>query len=451
MILRRFYINLTIRIICIFLTMIPLAIIIGDLFAKQLMFTFLVGVTLLIFQIVLLFNYLGKTNKLIAKFMLIISDQEFVSKIGGSRHTPYKELNSAFNKILDQYQEVLKEKGKQYYFTQQLIQMIPTGVLVFNDRGSVIFKNSLGEDLLNLKEIYSIKSVSKVLPDLYNQIIEHKESGNFLYDLTTNSEVRKLAITVKNIILFDQTQKLISIQDVSKEIDAGELDAIHKLMRILTHEIMNSITPINSLTETLEMLMSNGDGDKKPFNRLTEKNYEDIRDSVIAIKERSEGIDHFVNNFRRITKLPEKLEKEKVSVKSLFGWICKIMNAEIKTFEIETEIEPANLFLNVDVALVEQILINLLTNSLAAVSGKEKPKIILKASKDKDQTIIQVYDNGVGIQRDKINDIFMPFYTTKEDGSGIGLSLAKQIMNLHKGSISVQSKKGIETTFTLRF
>ncbi len=451
MILRQFYINLVIRIISILLNMIVLAIIARDLFQNQLMFTFVVIAFVLVLQVVLLFNYIKKTNKLFTKFILTISNMDFVSKFGEDyTQTPHKGLNKAFNKILEQYHGISREKQKQYFLTQHIIETIPVGILVFNEYDKVSFKNKLGEELLGIEEVYSLGQINDEVKEFGVKLKEIRNSENFMLESYIGKENKKLAISVKTINLFNQKQKLISIQDVRKEFDAGELDAIQRLMRILTHEIMNSLTPINSLTETVIMLMSDEKGHEKPFKEFSDKNYSDVRESILAIKERGEGLDHFVNNFRTLTRLPEKLKKETVFVKDLFSSVCTIMKVETTDVVIQTDVNDKELDIAADQALIEQVIINLVKNSITAVVGKENPLIKLKSFKKEDNTIIQVIDNGIGIPKNKINDIFIPFYTTKEKGSGIGLSFARQIMNLHNGVITVQSKDQ-ETIFTLKF
>jgi len=431
--------------------MIVLAIIARDLFTKQLMFTSIVASTVLLFQIVLLFSYIKKTNRLFTRFILAISNRDFASKFEEDYiQSPYQGLNIAFNKILDQYKDMSMEKEKQYFLTKNLIESIPAGVLVFNELGKITFKNKLGEKLLGIAEIYSMDQLKSTLGVFGKKLDEHTDSGSFLYDSDFGNETKKLAVTVKTIHLFKQKQKLISIQDVSKELDAGELDAIQKLMRVLTHEIMNSLTPINSLTETVMMLMSDSEGKEKLFDDFSSKNYQDVRESVIAIKERGEGLDYFIQNFRSLTKLPEKLKKENIYIKDLFNSVCKIMNAETNNLTIKTKLQE-DITIKADAALIEQVIINLLKNSLDAVSGIKNPKVLLEAFMKDSTVIIQVVDNGIGIPKTKISQVFIPFYTTKVKGSGIGLSFARQIMSMHNGSINIQSELNKETVVRLKF
>jgi nitrogen fixation/metabolism regulation signal transduction histidine kinase len=452
MLLRKFYINLVIRIVLILFNMIAIALVIPDLIEKQLMFTLIVFAMILILQIILLLYYIKKTNRLFTKFVLAISNLDFTSKFKTDfSATPYKDLNLAFNKIIKQYQNVTLETQAQHSITDHIIQTIPAGILVFSENDSISFKNRRAENLLGIKEIYSIHQLEDLLPDFYKVMTENEKAGSFIYETSDQNERKKLSVTVKSFKLYSQNQKLISIQDISREIDQGEFDAIQRLMRILTHEIMNSLTPINSLTETITMLMSDEKGDAKPFNTFNEINYNDVRESVIAIKERGEGLDHFVNNFRTLTKLPEKLQTNEVLVNDLLNSVCKIMNTDLNNISVKVEIEKDDLFINVDNALIEQVLINLITNSLTAMSKTKKPELHLKSFIKDNNTFIQVIDNGIGIPNEKLSDIFIPFYSTKEKSSGIGLSFARQIMRLHNGSINVLSNSGEETIFTLVF
>jgi signal transduction histidine kinase len=244
---------------------------------------------------------------------------------------------------------------------------------------------------------------------------------------------------------------IVLVQDISKEIDAGEIDAIHRLLRILTHEIMNSLTPVHSLTETITMLMTDKSGQSKQQEQLSQKNYEDILESVQAIQERTGGLDHFVNKFRTLTRKPESLEKKTIAVRELLELVCKIMHVQLARTKVVLEAEPNDMQVTADSALMEQVLINLVTNSLTAMSETEHPLLTLKSFRHNDQIVIQVQDNGAGIPEEKLEDIFMPFYSTKQQASGIGLSFVKQILRLHNASIRVQSTVGQGSVFSISF
>jgi len=257
MLLKKIYINLIIRLVLILSNMISISLIFPDLLKSQLIFTFIVLSVILVFQIILLVGYMKKSNRLLAKFILTLSNSDFTSNFDISyTNTPYRDLNIAFNKIINKYQNISKEKEMQYFFIDHLIQTIPAGILIFNKEDKISFKNKLGESLINVKNISSFQQIESEIPLFYSKLVETSNMSSFVFELASSNEKKKLSVKVKSFKLFNENHKLISIQDISKEVDAGELDAIQRLMRILTHEIMNSLTPINSLTETITMLMN---------------------------------------------------------------------------------------------------------------------------------------------------------------------------------------------------
>ena len=245
--------------------------------------------------------------------------------------------------------------------------------------------------------------------------------------------------------------RIVLAQDISREVDAGEVDAIQRLLRILTHEIMNSLTPVHSLTETITMLMTGVDGQSKAQDEITRLNYDDILESVQAIQERTGRLDQFVTRFRSLTRMPDKLELKAVRVRQVFDSLCSIMHAELAEAELMVDLESADLEIMADTVLLEQVLINLVTNALTAMSGAHRPRLELNAHKSDSRVRILVRDNGRGIPKEKLNDIFMPFYSTKEKASGIGLSFVRQVLRLHHASIQVQSEPGKGSTFSILF
>jgi two-component system nitrogen regulation sensor histidine kinase NtrY len=268
-----------------------------------------------------------------------------------------------------------------------------------------------------------------------------------------NNELLQLALYATEFKLRDRAYKLVSIQNIYTELEEKEIDAWQKLIRVLTHEIMNSITPISSLASTINELIKDSPNlmsDKKTKDGET---LTDICDAAQTIQKRSEGLLHFVDAYRSLT-LIQKPKFSIFPIKELFDRASKLIqiNLKDKNIELEIKIEPQSLELAADPELIEQALINLLINSLHAVEGRKNAKIILQARLDgRSRIIIQVTDNGSGISKDNIDKVFIPFYSTKEIGSGVGLSLSRQIMRLHNGTISVQSKPKVETTITLRF
>ena len=234
-------------------------------------------------------------------------------------------------------------------------------------------------------------------------------------------------------------QRLISLKNIHSVLERNEMEAWQKLIRVLTHEIMNSITPIISLSETLS--------ERGIPESLGEKEYSIMLQAMQTIHRRSKGLLGFVENYRRLTRIPTPV-RTKVSVAELFTDLKKLFPEE----EFQFEVPSPELKLNVDRTQIEQILINLLKNAREACSRKSDKKIQVKARKlSAGNTTLTISDNGEGILPDVLDKIFVPFFTTKTSGSGIGLSLCKQIMTLHEGSINVKSEVGKGSSFILTF
>jgi signal transduction histidine kinase len=266
-----------------------------------------------------------------------------------------------------------------------------------------------------------------------------------------NGDKSYLAIFATEIRMRGQVFTLASIQNIQSELEEKEMEAWQNLVRVLTHEIMNSITPISSLASTAHELLKPGSDPQ--MQSIEPEVLLDVREAVQTIQKRSQGLLRFVETYRKITRIP----KPKFSIfpiAELFARVLKLMHGELgkKSIEFHSSVEPETLELTADPELVEQVLINLILNSIQALAGKPGGRIELTARLDaSSRSIIQVRDNGPGILEEVKEKIFIPFFTTKQEGSGIGLSLSRQIMRLHRGTISVQSRPDVETVFTLKF
>ena len=247
--------------------------------------------------------------------------------------------------------------------------------------------------------------------------------------------------------------KLISLQNIRTELEEKEMEAWQKLVRVLTHEIMNSVTPISSLATTVEgELVSHLDNNIGECT-MNKEDLEDIHLAVQTIQRRSEGLIRFVNDFRSLTHTPEP-KFQMVSVNEMFDQLKILLKHEFEENKIHFTIfvEPTNLTISIDPELIQQVLINLIKNAVQALNEQEDRQIELRAFQDeKNNTLFILKDNGPGIDEEAQTKIFIPFFTTKKTGSGIGLSLSRQIMRQHNGSISVRSKTNLGTEFILRF
>ncbi len=434
--------------VLILITMVFQAFAVRDLFEGQLLFTFIVLCGILILQVVLLFLYVKKTNRLLTRLVLSVSNLDF-SQVQGGEKSPHKEFKQALNSIIEKYQLVYMEKESQSFLMHHLVQVIPAGILIIEEDGRVLLSNNALTALLGLSGVDTIEEIKDQQFEFYRKILEPGIPGKFTFEYTGSGEQKKLAVSVTRFPLLNNEHKIILVQDISREIDAGEIDAIQRLLRILTHEIMNSLTPVQSLTETITMLMTDEMGVPKQQEQLSQKNYDDILESVQAIQDRAGGLDHFVNRFRTLTRMPGTLEKKTILVKDLLELVIKILNVQMEGVNVLIEVEPEDISIEADSALMEQVLINLITNSLTAMTGTAHAELALKAFRHNGQIIVQVRDKGIGIPKEKLADIFMPFYSTKEQASGIGLSFVKQILRLHNASIQVQSTMNEGSIFSI--
>lgn len=277
------------------------------------------------------------------------------------------------------------------------------------------------------------------------------ESGRKLIELKQN-ESTLLSLEVSSLFILGARYKLITFQDINSEIEQKEIEAWHKLIRILTHEIMNSITPISSLTETMGSMLEDGDGNQKKKEDINDDTLADLRFSVSTIQKRSEGLIQFVDSYRKFSRVP-KPTLSRVLISELLHSVSQLMQRDLKenNINLHVAISDQSLQVMMDETLVEQVLINLVTNAIHALENRPDPLITLSAYTFEKQTILEVSDNGKGISKKDLPSIFIPFFSTKQEGSGIGLSLSKQIMNSHRGSIKVKSVLNEGTRFMLTF
>jgi two-component system, NtrC family, nitrogen regulation sensor histidine kinase NtrY len=408
-----------------------------------------------IFEITSIIRYLDKTNRELTSFLESIRFSEFtrsfqIESMGGT----FNELNRAFNEVMHDFQKVRAEKEESFHYLQTIVQNIDVSVIAYSGDGNIELINKTAKKLFQLASIKNIKALESLSPDLVATLLGIKPGENKLVKVQYDDDILQLAIYASTIKVKDKLIYLVTIKDIQNVLEEQETEAWQKLIRVLTHEIMNSITPIASLSSTLDLMLkgmvAEGNGEELHIDK---ESVSEIQEALQTINKRSTGLLHFVNTYRNLTRIP-KPNFRQCSVKELFTNIEKLMEEEIKRygFEFIVRVEPADLEFTADDQLIEQVLINLLKNSLHALMGRPSGKIQLLGFMNKrGRVTLQVVDNGTGILKDVLDKIFIPFFTTKPSGSGIGLSLSKQIMRLHNGTISAHSEPEVETVFTMTF
>jgi two-component system nitrogen regulation sensor histidine kinase NtrY len=451
MVFKRFRLNCIIRTSLLFLSTLGFFLI---LFKTELYAALLIIGLFIIYQIYSLIHYVEKTNRDLTHFFASIRYSDFSQTFkDDGLGKSFDALRKSFTEVMNAFRKTRAEKEEHYRYLQTVVQHVGIGLIAYQPNGDVELINTAAKRLLrvsSLKNIQSLESFSKSLLETLQNI---KPRERALIKVEDNDELLHLALYATGFKLRGQGFLLVSIQNIHSELEEKEIDAWQKLIRVLTHEIMNSITPIASLASTINELIRESWKFRKPDEKLETESLTDINDAAQTIQKRSQGLLHFVDAYRNLT-LIQKPSFQIFQVKELFVRVEKLMQANIKkkAIRFEQKIEPRSLELAADPELIEQVLINLLLNALYAVEGRKNAKIDLDAKLDgRGRIIVQVKDNGPGISEENLEKIFIPFFSTREGGSGIGLSLSRQIMRLHHGSIGVHSERDRETIFTLRF
>jgi len=410
---------------------------------------------IIVYEVYSLIRFVDKTNRDLASFLESIRFSEFtrsfqVEGMGSS----FDELNKAFNAVIKDFQTVRSEKEEHYHYLQSIVQNIDVSIIAFQKNGNVEMINKAAKKLFQINNLKNITALEPLSTELANTLLNIKPGENPLVKVQDEDDILQLVINASEFKIHDKLIILATIKNIQSVLEEQETEAWQKLIRVLTHEIMNSITPIASLSSTLDIMLKGISSENQNSSiKMDLATVDEIQQALQTINKRSTGLLHFVNTYRNLTRIPKPNFKI-TKVKDLFKNILLLMDEEIKRTEIafDVSIEPEDLEVSADEELIEQVLINLIKNSIHALEGRKEGRIILKAILNKrGRVIMQVIDNGQGIIKEVLDKVFIPFFTTKQRGSGIGLSLSRQILRLHGGTISAYSEPEKETVFTLTF
>ncbi len=447
---KNFRFNVVIRVLLIVASALLLLSIIRS---KDFIISSIILSALVVMQIAALVRYVERTNKRLTTFLESIRHSDFVSTF--SDHglgKSFDDLNTAFNEVINEFKKARAAKEEHYNYLQTVVQHISIGIIVFHRNGKVDLFNNAAKRMLNMPGIRFIRELETIDKTMAGVIMDMKAGDKNLVKVFVENELLQLSIRAVEFRMRGEDYVLVSLQNIHSELEAKEMDSWQKLIRVLTHEIMNSITPIVSLSGTVKDILI----DPEDMNLRKDVDEEDV-DSVLSalntIEKRSQGLLNFVQVYRNLTRIP-KPNFRYVEIKELFDNIYGLLEPKIKEQNIQCRVHvvPDNLKITADPDLLEQVLINLVINSIHALKEIAEPKIkILALTGPSNRVMISVTDNGHGIKPDIMEQIFVPFFTSKKEGSGIGLSLSREIMRLHKGNITVKSKYGEGSTFILYF
>ena len=343
-----------------------------------------------------------------------------------------------------------RNSDEESLFLKNIVRHAGTGLLAFKNDGFVLIINRAAKKLLKTDNIDNINSLGTRLPQLLESMKRLKTGGRDLVRVDIDGNIQQLSIYAIQLTLHNEEVKLVSFQNIQHELEEKEMEAWQNLVRVLTHEIMNSVTPISSLASTVSEDIEDKISSK---SEPTNEDMEDYLMSIGTIRKRSQGLIKFVKDFRNLTQVPNP-EPERVNVEELLNQVVRLHKQEWidRNVELSVEFKREGMHLLMDKSLIEQVLINLIKNAFHAVEDVEQAKIEITAGYYKDKhPYISVKDNGTGIEEEALEKIFIPFFTTRKSGSGIGLSLSRQIMRKHGGTLNVRTWKEGGTEFIMRF
>ncbi|MFV0590653.1 MAG: sensor histidine kinase [Draconibacterium sp.] len=400
-------------------------------------------------QVVELINFLNRTNRKIAYFFDAVRNEDSTLNFpGNTGNKSLNELNVSLNKVNELIKTIKFELREQEQYFQTILEHLSTGIITYNEKGTIFLANAAAKNLLGHEYLTHINQITRIDKKLFNTLKELQPGDNRLVSFNNKNGVVQLSLKSTQFKTANDTLQLVTFQDIKNEMDTKELESWVKLIRVLTHEIMNTVAPITSLSQTILGYFKNPNGEV-PSPKMIGNTIKGLE----VINERGAGLIAFVDTYRTLTRIPPP-EKKTVKVGQLIESITTLIKHDPlhEKVSIDWELHPANLEISADKKQISQVIINLIKNALEALKNTDNGAIKIKGGYNENGRVqISVADNGPGIADDVMDKIFVPFFTTKESGSGIGLSLSRQIMLLHGGRLKAASKPGVLTEFVLEF
>lgn len=409
---------------------------------------FLLSIPLIAFQLFTIYRNQLLLYKEVEQFTEALGYQDFSRNFSSNSASELRPLYTNFNKISQLFRQASREKETQFQYLQKILELVNTGILSYEiESGEVIWMNESLKQMLDLPFLKTIRSLSKRDETLYRSITSLKPGDSKTTELSAKNSHTRILLSVTAFQTNNKKYHLLAFQNINEALDENESQAWKKLLSVLTHEIMNSIAPISSLADTIKNRLGSLDKRLDAGNSLA-----DLELGMSTIKRRSEGLLKFAETYRNLNKINKPI-LQIIFVRDLFENLQVLMQPtlEQKNIALEIIIKDQNLYFQADPTLIEQVMINLIVNAIEAVKNNSEPLITLSAEQIAGKTIIKVIDNGAGIEKEILDKIFIPFFSTRKTGSGIGLTLCKQIMMLHHGNIQVISQQGAGTKFILSF
>lgn len=412
---------------------------------------------ILIFQFFEITRFISKTNAELVRFFDAIRHADFSQRFElKALGNGFDELGLTFTDILKRIQTMRSSQESELRQIKAIVEHVPVPLLSITNNGTVTLWNNSVRRLFGAHAITKIEDLSQFDSEFPKKLQSILAGERTLVNITIDDMEHRLIISATQIITATHRETLLSLQDIQSELAIAQLQAWQDLVSVLTHEIMNSITPVASLAKTAVDLLEDVQEKTKALPNITDEVHEELDDvlgAVQTVARRSDGLMQFVTSYRRLTRLPSP-KRSTISVEKLFTNVTSLTSQELKTngVNLTSSIIPSELDVNIDVDMIEQVLINLLQNAEQALNQSTSPQITMKASLNlRGHVVIEVSDNGDGIKQENMGQIFIPFYTTKKEGSGVGLALTRQVMIAHDGKVAVRNNSKGGATFSLIF
>jgi len=398
-------------------------------------------------------RYVNRTNQELVNLMTGLRFDDYMQTFTlGHLGATFKELDAALNLTVNKVKKLRSEKEQQVVYFQALVEHIPLPLFFVFADGRVKVLNKATRRAFNVADITNIKGLNEFGAGFARDVNQIEPGESLLTTITVDETDQQFIISATQIIMRGTLQKLISLQNVQSQLDATELATWQNLLRVTSHEILNSLSPVSSLAKTTQGLVSDFEKNHKIKPEQKEE-LDDISDALETLVRRSEGLTSFVQSYRQMTRMPPP-KMTKILLTEYFHRLESLIRADWnkRKITLDIDISSKNLTVMADEGMLDQALINLLKNAADALEETKNPAVIIRAYfNNRNQIIIEVEDNGPGIEKDKRDQIFVPFFTTKRQGSGVGLTLVRYILLSHGGSASYLPAQGGGSIFRLAF
>jgi len=412
--------------------------------------TTLLLLIVLIFQTISLIRYHNRILGDVSNFLIFLNEEDTTLAFSEKEvERNFKGLAGNLEMLNQKLHDAKVKQEQQYQYLQAIIKQVDTGIITFDREGKIDLLNQSAKDILEIHVKQNIRDIKALYPELTDFLEPGNQHRISPIRIHANGKEKILSIKAAGLKMDDKIINLVSFQNIRTELEAGEQNAWRKLIRIQRHEIINSVTPITTLTTAIKRIFKTGNN-RKPIHEISEEQIEDALRSIEVIEDRSLGLIDFVERFRSLADIPV-LKKDSFRLGKLYERLHILFKKDLedKRAEMMIKVIPVDLPVFADEKLLEQAMINLVKNSLEAVPSRGGEISVSAHGTEQDSLVIRVKDNGSGMDAKTLENIFVPAFTTKENGSGIGLSITRQIIQMHQGLIEVRSTPGAGSLFEI--